>query len=141
MLKLPLRAPLALPLYLLCAWAPAWAQHEHGSNVFEVFYAAEAMLGSGQSHPAEDDDTYANADILFAAATHQFRALGELFVSPKEHDLERLQSDTSSYRIRCSGWAASTCRPAPGTANTTTGGTCKPPSLGLSSNDGKTSMR
>lgn len=91
MLKLPLRAPLAFALYFLCATAPAWAQHEHGSNVFEVFYAAEAMVGSGQSRPAEDDDTYANADILFAAATHQFRVLGELFISPEEHDLERMQ--------------------------------------------------
>jgi hypothetical protein len=51
----------------------------------------EAMAGSGQAHPSEDDDTYVNADILFAASTHQFRVLGELFVSPEEVDLERMQ--------------------------------------------------
>lgn len=91
MLKLPLRALAAFAVFYLWAPLPALAQHEHGSDVFEVFYAAEAMYGSNQSHPQDDDDTWANADILFAAATHQFRVLGELFLSPDEHDLERMQ--------------------------------------------------
>jgi hypothetical protein len=90
MLKIHLRALLAFAFY--CLWtSPAWAEHEHGSNVFEVFYAAEGIFAGGQSHPASNEDTYANADILFAAASHQFRVLGELFVSPREHDFERMQ--------------------------------------------------
>jgi hypothetical protein len=89
--KIHLRALLALVFCCLWVSPPAWAEHEHGSNVFEVFYAAEGIYASGQSRPVSDDDTYANADILFATATQQFRILGELFVSPREHDLERLQ--------------------------------------------------
>lgn len=78
---------------VFCLWfsTPAWAQHDHGSNVFEVFYAAEGIYASHQSHPAEDDDAYVNADVLFAAEYHHFRVLGELFLSPEEHDVERLQ--------------------------------------------------
>ena len=91
MLKKNLRSRLAFAFLCLCAAPPAWSQHEHGSDVFEIFYAAEAMVGSGQSHPADDDDTYVNADILFAASRHQFRVLGELFTSPDEIDLERMQ--------------------------------------------------
>jgi hypothetical protein len=89
--NLPSRTLRAFTLYCLCAAPAVWAEHEHGSNVFEVFYAAEGIFGSGQTHPAEDDDTYANADVLFAAAAHHFRVLGELFLSPEEHDLERMQ--------------------------------------------------
>jgi hypothetical protein len=91
MLKTQLGALLASAIFCLWASPPAFAQHDHGSNVFEVFYAAEGIYATGQSHPASDDDTYFNADILFAAASHQFRVLGEFFVSPREHDLERLQ--------------------------------------------------
>jgi hypothetical protein len=91
MLKTSFRALLAYSVYGLCMAPHAWADHEHASNVFEVFYAAEAMAGSGQSHADKDDDTYVNADILFAAAVHQFRVLGEIFVSPEEHDVERMQ--------------------------------------------------
>jgi hypothetical protein len=89
--KTHLRALLAFALYCIYSAPPACAEHEHASNVFEVFYAAEGIYATGQSHPASDDDTYVNADILFAAASHQFRVLGELFVSPREHDLERMQ--------------------------------------------------
>ena len=91
MLKIPLHALFALALLSLSTSPPVRAEHEHGSNVFEVFYAAEAMYGSGQSHTNADDDTYINADVLFAAASRHLRVLGELFLSPKEHDLERMQ--------------------------------------------------
>jgi hypothetical protein len=91
MAHLPMRPLLTLALLYLWVIPTASAQHEHGSNVFEVFYAAEGIYASHQSHPAEDDDAYVNADVLFAAEYHHFRALGELFLSPEEHDIERLQ--------------------------------------------------
>jgi hypothetical protein len=90
MLKIALRALAAFAV--CCAVSPsvAEAQHVHASDVFEIFYAAEAMHGTGQSRP-NDDDPYLNADILFAGGVKQFRALGEFFLSENEHDLERLQ--------------------------------------------------
>jgi hypothetical protein len=68
----------------------AFADHEHASNEFEVFLAAEAFNGYGQSH-VRDDDTWFNADVVFGLTQHQFRVFGEYFITPEEHDLERLQ--------------------------------------------------
>jgi hypothetical protein len=68
----------------------AAAEHEHSANEFEVFWGAEAIHGTGQSH-AGDDDAWLNADILFGFTEHQFRVFGEYYVTTEEHDLERLQ--------------------------------------------------
>ena len=68
----------------------AFADHEHMSNEFEVFVAGEAFQGSGQSHPG-DDDTWFDADVVFGLTQHQFRVFGELYITPDERDLERLQ--------------------------------------------------
>ncbi len=79
---------LALPA--LCLAGPAFADHEHMSNEFEVFLAGEAIHGSGQAH-ASDDDTWINADVVFGLTQHQFRVFGEFYITPDEQDLERLQ--------------------------------------------------
>jgi hypothetical protein len=67
----------------------AHAQHEHSSSEFEVFVAAEALGGSGQRR--RDDDSWANADVIFGLTHGQFRVFGEYFITPEEHDLERFQ--------------------------------------------------
>jgi hypothetical protein len=68
----------------------ASADHEHASNEFEVFVAGEAFHGSGQVRPG-DDDTWFDADVVFGLTQHQFRVFGELYITPDERDLERLQ--------------------------------------------------
>ena len=80
-----------LALLVLCSARPAIADHDHGSNEFEVFVATEAIHGSGQAHPAEDDDTWFDADVVFGLTQHQFRVFGEYYITPGERDLERLQ--------------------------------------------------
>jgi hypothetical protein len=85
----PAWIPLALCAVLTAG--PARADHDHGSNEFEVFVAAEAIHGSGQAHPAEDDDTWFDADVVFGLTEHQFRVFGEYYITPRERDLERLQ--------------------------------------------------
>ncbi|HEX4152469.1 MAG TPA: hypothetical protein VHY75_09725 [Steroidobacteraceae bacterium] len=81
----------ALVLLTFCFGRSAVADHEHGSDEFEVFLAAEAIHGSGQTHPAEDDDTWFDADVVFALTQHQFRVFGEYYITPQERDMERLQ--------------------------------------------------
>ncbi len=87
---------LALRTSLLCValsllWAnPALAQHEHSSGEFEVFVAAEAFHGSGHA-PRDDADPRFDADVVVGATEHQFRVFGELFLAPRESDLERFQ--------------------------------------------------
>src|SRR3984893_2236019 len=72
-------------------WANrGFADHEHASNEFEVFLAAEAFHGSDRMR-AGDDDTWFNADVVFGLTKHQFRVFGEYYITPDEHDLERLQ--------------------------------------------------
>jgi hypothetical protein len=68
----------------------ASADHEHASNEFEVFLAGEAFHGSGHTHPG-DDDTWFDADVVFGLTQHKFRVFGEYYITPDEHDLERLQ--------------------------------------------------
>jgi hypothetical protein len=86
------RLSTATTLFLsLCSINPAFADHEHTSNEFEVFLAAEAIHGSGQSHPTGDDDTWFDADVVFGLTRHQFRVFGEYYITPSERDLERLQ--------------------------------------------------
>jgi hypothetical protein len=87
---------LCLRLQLFCLasslfWADgAAAQHDHSSSEFEVFLAAEAFHGSGQSHPG-DADPWIDADVVFGLTQHQFRVFGEYYITPDERDLERFQ--------------------------------------------------
>jgi hypothetical protein len=60
------------------------------SNEFEVFVAGESYQGSGGARPG-DDDTWFDADVVFGLTKHQFRVFGELYITPGEQDLERLQ--------------------------------------------------
>jgi hypothetical protein len=72
-------------------WAnSAFAQHEHTSSEFEVFVAAEAFHGTGQTH-AGDADPWIDADLVFGLTQHQFRVFGEYYITPDERDLERFQ--------------------------------------------------
>jgi hypothetical protein len=88
---------------VLCAAfgaAPALAQHEHSAaehsegdhsaSEFEVFVAAEALGGSGQPHP-RDDDSWFDADVVFGLTRDHFRVFGEYYITPYEHEFERLQ--------------------------------------------------
>ncbi len=68
----------------------AIAEHDHSSSDFEVFVAAEAFHGTGQTHP-RDADPWIDADVVFGATAHQFRVFGEYYVTPDERDLERFQ--------------------------------------------------
>jgi hypothetical protein len=68
----------------------AFAEHEHSSNEFEVFVAAEALAGHGQPHPREED-SWVDADIIYGLTHDRFRVFGEYFITPEEHDLERFQ--------------------------------------------------
>jgi hypothetical protein len=84
--RLPLLC-LALSLF----WAPcALAQHEHSSEEFEVFLAAEAFHGTGQTGRS-DADPWLGADVVFGATEHQLRVFGELYLTSDEVDLERFQ--------------------------------------------------
>jgi hypothetical protein len=84
------RLPIACILLTLFLANWAFADHEHTSNEFELFLAGEAFHGSGQTH-AGDEDTWFNADAVFGLTQHQFRVFGEFYITPDEHDLERLQ--------------------------------------------------
>jgi hypothetical protein len=84
------RLSIAFALLTLCSAHAAFADHEHASNEFEVFLAAEAMHGSDQKSEG-DDDTWFNADFVFGLTQHKFRVFGEFYVTSDEHDLERLQ--------------------------------------------------
>jgi hypothetical protein len=84
------RLSIACALFTLFSANWAFADHEHTSKEFEVFLAGEAFHGSGQTH-AGDEDTWFNADVVFGLTQHQFRVFGEFYVTPAEHDLERLQ--------------------------------------------------
>jgi hypothetical protein len=81
---------IAFALPALCSANLAFADHEHMSNEFEVFLAAEGYHGSGHVHAA-DDDSWVSADVVFGVTQHQFRVFGELYITPSERDLERLQ--------------------------------------------------
>jgi len=87
---------LSLREILLCValslpWAgSAFAQHDHSSSDFEVFVAAEAFHGTGQTR-REDADPWINADVVFGFTKHQFRVFGEYYITPDERDLERFQ--------------------------------------------------
>jgi hypothetical protein len=80
---------LCLASSLLCA-NPAFAQHDHSTGEFEVFLAAEAFHGTGQTH-AGDADPWIDADVVFGVTEHQFRVFGEYYITPDERDLERFQ--------------------------------------------------
>jgi hypothetical protein len=72
-------------------WANcARAQHDHSSAEFEVFVAAEALHGTGQSR-SNDADPWVDADVVFGVTQHQFRVFGEYYATPDERDLERFQ--------------------------------------------------
>ena len=49
------RLLIAVALPALCSVNVAFAEHEHMSNEFEVFLAAEAYHGSEGVHAADDD--------------------------------------------------------------------------------------
>jgi hypothetical protein len=85
-----LRVSIAISLLALCSANAAFADHEHASNEFEVFVAGEAYHASEQVRPG-DDDTWFDADVVFGLTQHQFRVFGELYITPDEQDLERLQ--------------------------------------------------
>jgi hypothetical protein len=85
------RLSTVIALLALSPAKSAFADHEHGSNEFEVFVAAEAIHGSGQTHATGDDDTWFDADVVFGLTEHQFRVFGEYYITPEERDLERLQ--------------------------------------------------
>jgi hypothetical protein len=78
-------------LLTLLNTSTAMAEHQHSSNEFEVFVAAEGLAGSGQPH-RRDDDAWANADVIFGMTRDKFRVFGEYFITPEEHDLERFQA-------------------------------------------------
>jgi hypothetical protein len=84
------RVPIAIVLLTLGFARVALADHEHASNEFEVFLAAEAFHDSKGAKPG-DDDTWFNADLVFGLTQHQFRVFGEFYVTPDEADIERLQ--------------------------------------------------
>jgi hypothetical protein len=84
------RLSIAFALLTLFSANRGFADHEHASNEFEVFLAAEAFHGSDRMR-AGDDDTWLNADVVFGLTQHQFRVFGEYYITPDEHDLERLQ--------------------------------------------------
>jgi hypothetical protein len=85
------RSTLLLAVLASLFWGhAAMAQHEHSSREFEVFVAGEALLGSGQPHPV-NDDSWIDADIIFGLTHDQFRVFGEYYVTPEEHEFERLQ--------------------------------------------------
>jgi hypothetical protein len=84
------RVAIAIVLLHLSFARMALADHEHASNEFEVFLAAEAFHAS-QQEAAGNDDTWFNADLVFGLTQHQFRVFGEFYVTPDEADLERLQ--------------------------------------------------
>lgn len=84
------RMLIAVALPALCSVNVAFAEHESMSNEFEVFLAAEAYHGSAGVHAA-DDDSWVSADVIFGITQHQFRVFGELYTTPSERDLERLQ--------------------------------------------------
>jgi len=86
----PWRSAALAALLAALAGHTALAQHEHASSEFEVFVATEALAGSGQPHP-RDDDSWFDADLIFGLAHDQFRVFGEFYVAPGEHDLERFQ--------------------------------------------------
>jgi hypothetical protein len=72
-------------------WANcARAQHDHSSAELEVFVAAEAFHGSGQTR-SSDADPWVDADVVFGITQHQFRVFGEYYATPDERDLERFQ--------------------------------------------------
>ena len=76
---------------LIFPWAnPAAAQHDHSSTDFEVFVAAEAFHGTGQTHSG-DADPWIDADLVFGLTEHQFRVFGEYYITTDERDLERFQ--------------------------------------------------
>lgn len=85
-----LRLAIAFVSLTLFSANRASADHEHASNEFEVFLAGEAFHGSGQER-AGDDDTWFDADVVFGLTQHKFRVFGEYYITPDEHDLERLQ--------------------------------------------------
>ena len=79
-------------IVLVCISIPisSAADHEHGTNEFEVFWAAEAMRATNGNR-AGDDDTWFDADVLFGLSEGHFRTFGELYITPDEHDLELFQ--------------------------------------------------
>lgn len=85
------RAVLILTVILSALAAnQAIAQHDHSANEFEVFVAIEALAGPGQAHQ-KDDDAWFNVDAIFGLTRDRFRVFDEYFITPEEHDLERLQ--------------------------------------------------
>jgi hypothetical protein len=84
------RISIAIAVLTLWSANSALADHEHLSNEFEVFVAAESFHGSGQT-TIRDDDAWFEADVVFGLTQHQFRVFGEYYITPHEQDLERLQ--------------------------------------------------
>jgi hypothetical protein len=81
---------LALGLLALFA-GTCTAQHQHGNSEFEVFVATDALLGSGNPRPPADSDSWVEADVVFGVTHEQFRVFGEYYVTPDEHEFERLE--------------------------------------------------
>jgi hypothetical protein len=87
----PFSRVVPLVLLILCSAHSALADLDRGANELEVFGAVEGMHGSGQAHPAGDDDTWFDADVVVGVTRHQFRVFGEYYITPLERDLVRLQ--------------------------------------------------
>jgi hypothetical protein len=68
----------------------AQAAHDHNSHLFSVFLSAEGRVASGD--PADDDSEIdAVADVIMSHQIGPWRFLGELVLSPDEHEMERVQ--------------------------------------------------
>jgi hypothetical protein len=68
----------------------ALAAHDHDSHLFSAFLSAEADFVSAE--PGDDDtEMDAVADVIFSHHAGRWRMLGELVLSPDEHEIERAQ--------------------------------------------------
>ena len=73
---------------LMAVSAPA--AHDHDSHLFSVFLSAEADFVSAR--PGGDDtEMDAVADVIVSHQAGRWRMLGELVLSPDEHEIERAQ--------------------------------------------------
>jgi hypothetical protein len=68
----------------------ARAAHDHNAHLFSVFLSAEGRVASGD--PGKDGSEFdAVADVIMSHQAGPWRLLGELVLSPDEHEMERAQ--------------------------------------------------
>ncbi len=68
----------------------ATAAHDHNSHAFSAFLSAEADFASTTTG-GRDEEIDAVADVIFSHQAGRWRLLGELVLSPDEHEMERVQ--------------------------------------------------